>query len=113
MSLADEALLATDLTFQSRVRAAMLETCLAVAFESAATTNHQIRVFLAGICINDQPGWAMKFAGLVATDANVISDATVVGTVPLTALNLDTQAALVTDAHIKSAVTGQWGSWGV
>jgi len=108
MSLADESLLATDATFQSRVRAAMLETALAVAFESPTTANHQNRLGYAVVCMNNPDGQKLFLAGTVATDASVISDATVVGTVVLILSNLAAQAALVTDAHIRTAVNGSW-----
>lgn len=109
MSLSDEYLLSTDSTFQTRIRAAMFETALAVAFESPNTANHQVRLAFAVICVNSPDTIKAQLSGTVATDANVIADATVGGTVTITSLNLVTQAALVTDAHIRSAIIGQWG----
>ncbi len=104
MSLSDESLLATDPTFISRVRAAMLETALAVSFEAGTTALHGSRFDIAVAVINNPETYKLAFASLAATDANVISDATAAGTVALTTGNLATQAALVTDAHIKATV---------
>jgi hypothetical protein len=108
MALADEALLATDPTFQSRVRAAMVEQAAAVGFEANSVTNHSNRLSYAVMAIENLAVQAGIIANLVATDANCISDATAVGTVTLTTVNLAAQAALVTDAHIRAAVTGGW-----
>jgi hypothetical protein len=51
------------------------------------------------------------FSMSVATDLNCINDATASGTVTLTAGNTAAQAALVTDAHIDTAISGQYNAF--
>lgn len=117
MALADQALLATDATFQGRVRASLAAACEAISTEATTTAYHYKRIqFVAQVLPTLPPGssglnWTLVFATTVATDANVISDATAAGTVTLTAGNVATQAALVTDAHINAAVSSQFNSF--
>jgi hypothetical protein len=51
------------------------------------------------------------FSNAVATDASVIGDATQAGTVALTAGNRAAQSALVTDAHIDTAIASMFNSF--
>jgi len=110
-SLSDMNFLSTDTGFQNRIRAQMLVTAVAVMFEAWTVAFHRERQTFAVQVINSPDSYKLIFANTVATDANVISDATVAGTVLLTAGNTAAQAALVTDAHISTAVTGQWNNF--
>src|SRR5580692_11648523 len=95
----DKQLLSSDPTFQNRVRESLLAACISIKNEAVSVAFHREReTFLIGVM--SQPDvFKLLFAQTVATDANVIGDATVAGSVPLTAGNVATQAALVTDAH--------------
>src|SRR5262249_20276129 len=109
---ADQAVLSTDSTFLSRVQESMLAAAIAVSTENPLTTvAAKSRRALAKEIINSPGTFAALFVKTVATDANVIADATVGGTVPLTAANVAAQAALVTDAHLDAAVSGQYNSF--
>src|SRR5215469_3462090 len=113
MSLADQSLLASDSTFIGRVRESLGATCIAITTEAVTTAYHYPRAglptqILGNFIVQNNPDWAKLFAMTVATDANVISDATVGGTVVLTVANAPAQAALVTDAHINAAISSQF-----
>src|SRR5262245_17030070 len=108
---ADQAVLATDPTFLGRVQESMISAAIAVSNEAITTAFHRERATLAKAIMNNPASEAALFVKSVATDANVISDATVAGTVPLTAGNVAAQAALVTDAHLDAAVSGQYNSF--
>jgi len=110
MSLNDEALLATDLTFIQRVRASVLASAVAISNEGPVT-NHAQRDQVAVNALTNPDAWKMYFAATIATDPTVIGFATSNGTVTLTAANLAAQAAFVTDASINNAVSAQWNSF--
>jgi len=110
-SLNDQAILATNLLFTNRARQSLVATCVAVTTEAVTTAYHYRRAQFATTVLNNPTSYQTLFAYAVATDANVISDATVAGTVALSAGNADTQQALVTDAHINNAVSGQFNSF--
>ena len=55
--------------------------------------------------------YKVLFADMIATDANVLADATQAGTVALTSGNVATQAALVTDAHMDAAVSSEFNTF--
>lgn len=112
MSLNDSYLLSQDLTFQHRV----LESAEAaeVNIHSESTTGLTPQRDSFGKLILDNPTvWAPLVSAAVATDSNVISDATANGTVVLTTGNAATQAALVTDTHINNAVSAMWNAFAV
>lgn len=116
-TLNDQAVLANDVLFQGRVREALAAACIAIGTEATSTAFHFIRVRGAVTILNNlemQSGnmsvWVLRFAATVATDANVIADATAGPTV-LTTANVDAQQALITDAHISAAVSGQFNSF--
>src|SRR6266567_258280 len=106
--LNDETVLAGDSGFQGRCRAAMIEQAIAVGFESSTNADHVVRLEFAIEALVNPETAKLKVANATATDASVIADATVLGTVPLTGANVAAQALLVTDAHIRSSVTGSW-----
>jgi hypothetical protein len=110
-SLNDQAILAADLLFINRVRESLVATCVAVTTETTTTAYHYRRAQFATTVLNNPTAYQALFAYTVATDASVIGDATAAGTVALTVGNADTQQALVTDAHITNAVSGQFNSF--
>ena len=115
MALSDQAVLAANAAFISRVQESLVATCVAIQSEATSTAYHYSRARFATQVMQQmatQPTqWPQAFAFSVATDANVISDATAAGTVTLTSGNVATQQALITDAHINAAVSGQFNSF--
>lgn len=89
----------------------MLAASIAITTEAWTVAFHRERQTQAVGILNNPDSFKVLFASTVATDANVISDATQVGTVALTTGNVATQAALVTDAHIDAAVSAQFNSF--
>lgn len=114
MSLSDQSVLAANTAFVGRVQEALAAACVSIANEATTAPLHYSRARLAAqilVAGTSPPGWPQLFAYSVATDANVISDATQAGTVALTAANIAAQQALVTDAHIATAVSSQFNSF--
>lgn len=106
--------LAQDATFQNRVQAALLATCVSIANEGWAIAFHRERAsFASNILSNSNVSinYPAMFSNSVATDATVISDATQAGTVALTTGNRAAQAALVTDAHIDTAIAAEFNAF--
>lgn len=106
--------LSQDPVFQNRVQASLLAACVAIANEGWAVPFHRERATFAAQVLSSngsQATYVTLFANAVATDANVIADATQAGTVALTPANRATQALLVTDAHIDNAISGQFNSF--
>lgn len=111
VTLSDQYLLSTDSGFQNRVRTAMVSGAIAVKNEGWSVLFHREREAYAVGIINAPDSFKQIFANSVATDASVIGDATQGGTVALTVGNLAAQAALVTDAHINTALASQFTSF--
>lgn len=110
----DSYLLGTNTTFLGRVQASMVAAAVAIASEGISVVNHQARVSLVHQILASptaETNYATMFSLTVATDANVLADATASGTVALTAGNVATQQLSVTDAHIDSAVSGQFNAY--
>lgn len=111
-SRADQAVLASDTTFQNRVRQSMVAACVSISNEGwAGGAIHKQRTEEATRIINNPDSFKQLFAVSVATDASVIADATAGGTIALTAANVAAQAALVTDAHMDNAVSAEFNSF--
>jgi hypothetical protein len=107
----DQQLLAADGTFQNRVRQSLITACNSIKNEAATTAFHREReAFLVGVMSNPD-NYKAIVSQSVATNASVIGDATVAGTVPLTVGNAATQAALVTDVHIDTAIASNFNSF--
>lgn len=104
----DMYILSTDTTFTNRVRASLVAACVSIVNEARTTAYHRERETYAVSILNSPDAFKTLFATTVATDALVIGDATASGTVVLTAGNVATQQALCTDAHIDTAVSGQF-----
>lgn len=113
-SLNDSAILGANTAFIGRGQASLLAACVAIANEGIAVLNHPARLnFIHQTVANPTTlaNAAQEFALAVATDASVLADATQSGTVALTTANILAQQALVTDAHINSAVSGMFNTF--
>jgi hypothetical protein len=109
----DSYVLGTNAGFLGRVQASMVSAAVAIASEGLNVANHPSRLQLVHQILSspsDQTRLATMFALSVATDPTVLVDATQAGTVVLGA-NVGTQQALVTDAHIDAAVSGQFNAY--
>jgi hypothetical protein len=104
----DQFTLSNDSGFRNRVRTSLVAACVAIYNEGWNVPFHKERQSLVVNVLNAPDSFTNLFADSVATDANIISDATQAGTVTLTTGNVAAQAALVTDAHIDSAVASQF-----
>ena len=113
MARLDSFVLGNSVTFQSRVQASLLSAAVNIAAEGNVV-NHTPRLQLVH-SILASPGaitnYDSMFSLAVATDPTVLSDATQAGTVVLSSSNICTQQALVTDAHIDNAVSGQFNAF--
>lgn len=107
----DQQLLASDSTFQNRVRQSLIAACNAIKTESptAVAFHRERETFLVAV-MNQPDVYKLIFTQIVATNASVIGDATVGGTISLTSGNVAAQAVLVTDPHIDSAISGSYNS---
>lgn len=110
-SRSDMNVLSTDSGFQSRVRASLIAASISITTESRTSAFHRERETYAVAILNNPDSFKLLFSNSVATDASVISDATQTGTVALTSGNVATQSLLVTDAHIDTAISGQFNSF--
>jgi hypothetical protein len=101
-TLADQALLAADSTFQSRVRASAMAAAVAIHSEAFTALTPQRDAFGKQILNNNPAGIAIQLANSVATDATVAGLA-----------GSPAAQANVTDVAINNAVSGQWNSFAV
>lgn len=110
-SYSDQQFLAGDATFQNRVRQSLITACQSIKSEAVTVAFHREReTFL--VAVTNQPDlYKLIFAQAAATNASVIADATQAGTVVLTGANVAAQAALVTDAHIDTAISSDFNSF--
>ncbi len=110
-SRSDMNVLSGDAGFQGRVRASLISTAIAITTEAASVLYHRERQKYAVQILNAPDTYKLLFANTVSTDTNCIADATANGTVILTSGNVLAQAALVTDAHIDAAISGEFNSF--
>lgn len=110
-SRADSAVLASDPTFQNRVRESLVSACQNIATEGWTVAFHRERAKFAAQVVASPDSFKTTFAVLCATDTNVLADATQGGTVALTSANVATQAALVTDAHLDAAISSEFNTF--
>jgi len=113
-SLNDSAVLGASSLFQGRVQASLLSACNVIAIEGNNVVNHTARLQLAHTIVanpTNMSNYAQMLSFSVATDSNVLADATVGGTVVLSVGNRDTQQVLVTDAHINSALAAFYNTF--
>lgn len=111
VSYSDKYILQTDVGFQNRVRASIVAAAINIASEGWAVAFHKNRADRAAAILLNPEQYKVFYAAAAATDANVIGDATQAGTVVLTAGNVAAQAALVTDAHLDAAISGQYNAF--
>ena len=112
MALSDQYWLSQNTTFQQRVQEALEAACIAIGNEGWAVPFHRERASFAQAVLDGQvQNVVTLFSESVATDANVIADATQNGTVAVTSANSGTQQALVTDAHINAAISGEFNTF--
>jgi hypothetical protein len=116
-SFSDANQLAQDPTFQGRVGAGLMTYCQVVGTEGWTIAFHReraqfaVNIFNATLNAQGINPYFLIFTNSVAADANVLADATVGGTVPITAVNRVASAALVTDVHISNAIAAQFNSY--
>ncbi len=118
-NLADQSALAADPTFQSRVLEAMISTCFAVVSEAITASTLSLHLKRAQFAtqtlsniLNTPATYGVFFARSVASDSATINAATVNGTVPLTSSPIAaTQAALIPDGDITTALSAQFNSF--
>jgi hypothetical protein len=110
----DMFLLSQEPTFQNRVQASLVSACIAISNEGWSIPFHRERADFCNRVLlgpSTTPNYVALFSNAVATDTSVIGDATQAGTVALTTGNRASQAALVTDSHIDSAVSSMFNSF--
>ncbi|SRR6266849_7455695 len=107
--------LGQDPGFQHKVQSSFLDRCAIVSLEGFSIAFHRERQRFVVQSLATPQALANAVSTIsfaVATDSSVIADATIGGTVPLTD---SASAALggvrVTDAHIDSAVSGQFNQY--
>ena len=113
-SLSDSAVLGGNATFISRVQESLVASAIAISSEGTGVVNHPYRLHTVHQLFQSPTSlqnFVSMFALTVPTDTTVLADATQAGTVALTTGNVATQQALVTDAHINSAVSGQFNAF--
>jgi hypothetical protein len=107
-SFNDMAVLSGDTTFKTRVLAALIQASANVGAEQTSSSLpaaiHLARKNYAAQVLGNPSSFQMNFVYVACVDSNVIAAATQNGTVALTAGNVATQAALVTDAIITTAI---------
>ena len=108
--------LSQDTVFQNRVQQSLIAACIAITNEGWSVPFHRERdryavSVLSAVGGIAQNSFVLLFTSAVSTDANVLADATVGGTVAVTASTRAAQSLLVTDAHIDSAVSSMFNSF--
>jgi hypothetical protein len=111
-SYSDQQFLAADPIFQNRVRQSLLKGCVAIKAEDPNLTpfHREREAFAVGVA-NSPDSYSKLVSQSIATNSAVIADATQAGTVVLTTNNAAAQAALVTDAHIDTAISTNFTSF--
>jgi hypothetical protein len=113
-SHSDSFQLSQDTIFQGRVQQAFVQAGISIANEGWAVAFHRERARFISNALQSAASLAAVtalFTAAVSTDANCLADATVGGTIPITGANRVAQAALVTDAHIDSAISSQFNTF--
>jgi hypothetical protein len=111
VSYNDKQQLSQDATFQNRVKMSLVAACISIHNEGWAVAFHREREAFASAVMNAPDTFKGNATTAVATDTSCINDATATGTVVLTSANVAAQAALVTDAHIDAAISGQFNTF--
>lgn len=109
-SYSDMALLANDATFSGRVGSGLWQQCVNIANEAWSSSHAGRKQYVTQI-LNNPAFYKPFFVNVVSVDSTVIADATVGGTVVITSGNVATQGALVTDAHIGTAISAAFNAF--
>lgn len=104
----DKQLLASDPTFQNRIRQSLLATCVLAKLEGNTVPFHRERETFIVSVVTQPDVYKVLFSTAAVSFTNVINDATLSGATPLTSGNVAAQAALVQDSSIDLAVTGSF-----
>jgi hypothetical protein len=89
MTYVDQAALAINAEFMSRVRMAMLDAATDIYSESTATTHHAQRGDLAVNVVRDPARWSAAFVELICADSTSLTTGS-------------------SDADIKTAISSVW-----
>ena len=89
---AEQATLAADAVFQSRVQVAMEGAAIAIVNEDPGTANHASRAALASRVLSDPMNWRVRFAPAVTADVTI--------------------TAAASDAAIFTRVSAVWNAFG-
>lgn len=114
ITYSDKYQLAQEPTFQNRVQTSLIAACISISNEGWAVPFHRERAdFCRQVLLSptSPTNYVALVSNAVATDANVVGDATQAGTVTLTSGNRATQQALVTDGHIDTAIASTFNSF--
>jgi hypothetical protein len=109
-SYSDMSFLAADVNFNARVGSALWQQCVNIASETWSATHTARKQYVVQI-LNNPSNYKPFFVNIVSVDTSVIADATVGGTVVLSAANAAAQGALVTDVHIGNAISGAFNAF--
>lgn len=113
-NLNDQQVLASDPTFQNRVRESLVNYCAnVVSVETITGTwtgtmpafTHKLRVNYCASVLAAPDSFKQLFAIAAAANATIIGDATQGGTVPLTSANVAAQATKVLDGDLNNGVS--------
>jgi hypothetical protein len=111
-TLNDQAVLAKDAIFISRVQQALVAACISITNEATSAALHYKRAAFATQVLNNPTPYSLLFAFAVATDPTVIANVTGPGTlVGASQATIDTQQALATDTNINNAVSSSFNSF--
>lgn len=111
VSHSDKHFLASDATFQNRVRMALVGTAVAVATEGDTASFHSRRRPFAIAIMNAPDDYKLRFTTAVATDTTVIDAATGNGATVIDAANAAARQALVTDVQINNAISARFNTF--
>src|SRR5438132_5487356 len=112
VSRSDMTILGAGALSANRVRASLVVYCNGtVVGEAASTAYHNRRYPFAISVLSNPDSYKQRFAYVVATDTNVINDATGSGATALTTANVDAEQENVTDVHMDAAVAAAFNSF--
>ena len=109
-SYSDMSFLAADVNFSARVGSALWQQCVNIANEAWSNVHSARKQYVVQI-LNNPTMYKPFFINVVSVDTSVIADATVAGTVAVTAANAPAQGALVTDVHIANAISAAFNAF--
>lgn len=118
-NLNDQQLLASDPTYQNRVRESLISYCIFIDGETVLNglnglspfELHIKRVNYCAAVMGNPDNYKQIFAEASATNGTVIGDATQSGSVSLTSANVATQATKVLDPDLNNAVSSVFNTF--